>query len=171
MKLYEINQKIAELYDSIEFDEETGEIITDVAPIGAAVDALKMQKKEILEYLAKIILNTRAEKTALKEEEKRLAGRRAILEKKESRLIGILDRECNGEKTDLGVATLSYRKTKSVSVENQTVAVQWLKDHKRNDCLRIPEPEISKTEVKKLLTSGAKVPGCELVEGKSVTLK
>ena len=81
--------------------------------------------------------------------EKRIKDRRTLLERNEDRLMQILDRECAGQKTDCGVATVSYRATTRVDVHDGMKAINWLKRHKHTDCYRTPEPEISKTEVKK----------------------
>ena len=171
MKLYEINEAILRLTDQITVDEDTGEISGDVDSICAEIDALQMERHSILEYLAKLVLNLRADIAALKSEEDRLHERRSRLEKKVDRLLQILDRECAGEKTDLGVATLQYRKTSRVEVTDAARAVSWLKRRKLTDCFRIPAPEVAKTAVKKLLTAGTKVPGCALVEDRSYSLK
>ena len=160
MKLYEINEEIGSLIDQILVDEETGEILCDIDEIYARIDALEMEKKSILEFLAKLVLNTRAEAAAVKAEEK-----------KESRLMQILDRECAGTKTDLGVATFYYRKTTRVDVSDAEKAVNWLKRHKHTDCYRVPVPEVAKNEVKKLLAAGENVPGCAVVEDYSCLLK
>lgn len=171
MKLYEINEEILRLTDQIAVDEETGEILCDMDAICAEIDALQMERLSILEYFAKLVLNLRSEAAALKAEEARLRDRRSRLEKKEERLLQILDRECGGEKTDLGVATLNYRKTSRVEVTDAAKAVSWLKRRKLIDCFRVPAPEVAKAEVKKLLTAGTKVPGCALVEDRSYSLK
>lgn len=171
MKLYEINAEILRLTDQIEVDEETGEILCDMEEITAAMNGLQMEKKSILEYLAKIVLNLRSEESALKVEEQRLKARRERLAKKEERLMSILDRECAGEKTDLGVATFSYRKTSHVDVSDAAKAIRWLKRNKHLDCFRVPAPEVAKNEVKKLINAGTNVPGCAVVEDYSCTLK
>lgn len=171
MKLYEINEEILRLTEQIDVDEETGEVLCDIDAIADGIDRLQMERRSILEYLAKLVLNTRAEAAALKVEEQRLKERRQRLEKKEDRLMAILDRECGGEKTDLGVATLNYRKTTRVEVSDAAKAVAWLKRRKLLDCFRVPAPEVAKTEVKRLLTAGTKVPGCALVEDSSYSLK
>nr|DAQ86174.1 MAG TPA: resistance protein [Caudoviricetes sp.] len=171
MKLYEINEAILRLTDQISVDEETGEILCDLDAICADIDALQMERRSILEYLAKLTLNLRSEAAAVKAEEARLRDRRTRLEKKESRLMQILDRECAGEKTDLGVATFQYRRTSRVEVTDPAKAVAWLKRRKLTDCFRIPAPEVAKAEVKKLLTAGTKVPGCAVVEDRSYSLK
>ena len=171
MKLYEINEQIERLTDQITFDEETGEILCDIDAITAEMNALQMEKKSVLEYLAKLVLNLRAEAAAIKAEEIRLRERRTRLGKKEDRLMAILDRECNGEKTDLGVATVSYRKTNRMEITDSGEALFWLREFGYTDCYKTPAPEISKSEVKKLVKSGVEVPGCELVEDYSCSLR
>lgn len=69
MKLYEINSEILRLTDQIAFDEETGEILCDIDAIYDEIGKLQMERKSILEYLAKLILNLRAEAVSLKTEE------------------------------------------------------------------------------------------------------
>jgi len=171
MKLYEVNEAIQSLLLQLEPDPETGEIPMDDDAIIAELNGLQMERSRILEYLAKLTLNTRAEAAALKDEEKRLRDRRASLERRDERLMGILDRECAGEKTDCGVATVSYRKTTRVEVADSEKAVRWLKRNKYLDCYRVPAPEVAKAEVKKLLTAGEKVPGTTLVQDVSCSLR
>ncbi len=171
MKLYEINLEIAQLIEQIPFDPETGEILGDIEEFEKRIWELQMERKNIMEWLAKIVLNTRSEEAALKAEEQRLKARREALAKKEDRLMGILDRECAGEKTDLGVATFSYRKTSRVEVADCAKAIRWLKRNKHMECFRVPDPEVAKAEVKKLINSGTKVPGCSVIEDYSYSLK
>lgn len=170
MKLYEVNAAIEEIFEQM-VDPETGEILSDSESLMAQLDSLQMERQRILEYLAKLVLNTRAEAAALKEEEARLKKRRDRLGKKEEQIMAILDRECGGEKTDLGIATLSYRRTSRVEVSDAEKAVCWLKRNKHTDCYRIPAPEVAKTEVKKLINQGTKVPGCAVVEDRSCSLR
>lgn len=173
MKLYEVNQRIADLCEQLEIgcDPETGEVLDNTENVYAELLSLEERRQDILEWLAKLVLNTRADCAALKAEEKRLKDRRIALERKESRLMQILDRECGGKKTDLGVATVNYRKTSSVDVTDSQAAAEWLKAHGHPECYRTPAPEIAKTEVKKLINAGTKVPGCSLNEGVSCSLK
>lgn len=82
MKLYEINAEILRLTDAIKFDEETGESLGDADELFTQIQSLQMEKKSILEYLAKLVLNIRAEAAAAKTEEQRLKARRDRLAKK-----------------------------------------------------------------------------------------
>lgn len=171
MKLYEINSEIQRLADQISFDEDTGEILGNADELLSQISNLQMERQNVLEYLAKLVLNLRAEEAALKAEEVRLKERRTHLEKKEDRLMQVLDRECGGEKTDLGVATFTYRRTNHLEVLDADKAVRWLKRNKYLSCFRIPAPEVAKAEVKKLIGSGIHVPGCSLVTDLSHSLK
>lgn len=169
MKLYEVNQLIANIFEQL-VNPETGEVIPDEALL-AQLDSLQMERSRILEYLAKLVLNTKADAAALKEEEQRLKERRATLERKVDRLMGILDRECAGEKTDCGVATVCYRRTTKVDVADSQTAITWLKANGYDSCYKQPDPEVSKTEVKKLLQGGMEIPGITLTQDLSCSLR
>ena len=171
MKLYEINTEIAALLIALEPDPETGEIPSNEDEIIAQINALAMKREDILQYLAKLTLNCRAEIMALKMEEDRLKKRRYDLDAKAERLLKILDRECDGETTDLGVATLSHRKTSKVEVTDETKAVNWLKRHKFTEAIKVVAPTVYKTEVRKLIAAGKNVPGCTIVEDQAVSLR
>ena len=169
MKLYEVNQAIEGIFEML-VDPETGELLPDETLL-AQLDALQMERSRILEYLAKLVLNTKSQIASIKEEEQRLRDRRHGCDRKVDRLMAILDRECAGEKTDCGVATVCYRKTTKVDIADSQAAVDWLSEHGHSNCYRIPAPEISKTEVKRLLTAGTEVPGVTLVQDLSCSLK
>jgi len=170
MKLYEVNAAIQELLLMLEPDPETGEVAaTD--DIIEQLGHLEMERSAILEYLAKVVLDTRAGVDALKNEERRLKERRQALERKDERLMQILDRECAGQKTDCGVATICYRKTTRVEVSDDQSAITWLKENGYDSCYKQPAPEVSKTEVKKLIQAGTDVPGIALIQDLSCSLR
>lgn len=171
MHLYEINSEIALLLQQLEVDPETGEILATSDDIIQQLNALDMERSRILEYLAKVVIETRAEAAALKAEEERLAERRRRFERREERLMQVLDRECNGVKTDLGIATLRYRQNTRVDVQDAARAINWLKRHKFKDCIRVKEPEVDKTAVRRLLADGSTIPGIALVTSQSCSLK
>ena len=171
MKLYEVNLAIQQVIDQIDFDPETGEILCDSEALFAQLNALEMERKSILSYLAKVVLNLRSDAAALKTEEDRLKDRRKKLEAKEERLLSILDRECAGEKTDCGVATFSYRASTKVDISDSGKTVSWLKENGHEDCYRTPDPEVNKNNIKRLLKAGIAIPGASLIEGQTYSLK
>ena len=123
MKLYEIHQAVQALEDQMMTDPEIGEILCDMDAIDAQLHSLQLEWEQVLEHLAKLVLNSRAEAVAIKAEEDRLKKRREALEKKEDRLMLALRRECPTT-TKLGVATM--KKTTSAKEAEQ----QWLKSGK-----------------------------------------
>ena len=169
MKLYEIDQKLEDLILQLEPDPETGEIPANEDEIIAEINALAMKREDILQYLAKLAINTRATVQSMKAEEKRLKDRRVRLEKKAERFLGIIDRECGGETTDFGVATMKYITTHPVEIENEAAALSYL-GQTHPECLKVTT-EISKTEVKKLIQKGWAIPGIELLDKRSGSLK
>ncbi len=176
MKLYEVDMAIQEVLMKLEdvIDPDTGEILSspDAADeVLSELEALQMEKIRILEYLAKVTLNTRAEAAAIKAEEDRLKKRRQSLEHKEERLMGIIDRECEGEKTDLGIAVVSYRKSEKLDVTDPKAAIAWLQANGHDDCIKIADPEVRKDDVKKMDKAGTEVPGTVLVTKNNCSLR
>ena len=169
MKLYEINEALQSLMDQM-VDPETGEISTEEEELQAQIDSLEMEKRALLEYLAKMVLNGRAEAIAIKEEESRLKKRRKGLENNEEKLMSVLKRECP-KTTRLGIATLRYQKTKRVDVTDEAGAIAWLKKQKMTWCINQPAPTVYKTEVRRLIESGKKVPGCQIIEDRACSLR
>ena len=175
--LYEINAEIERLTEAAIWDDErgewidqgTGEIFTD-EQLEAEFTRLGMERHEILVWIAKKVMNIRGEIEAHKAEEKRLADRRKALERVEERLTAIIDRECHGEKTDLEIATFSYRKSSAVEITDNKAAVDWLLTY-HADALTVKEPAVNKTEVKRIIKAGEAVPGCEIVERMNGSLK
>lgn len=173
MKLYEINEALETLLAALTVDEETGEVPADIDDVIAQIDSLTEDRKSILEYLAKEVLNLRAEQTAIKAEETRLKERRERLANREQSIINVLDRECKGEKTDLGVATVSYRQSESVEFNPERVRyiVKWLAENNHFDCYKNPDPVLDKTALKKLIKTGAEVPGVSIAKHMNCSLK
>lgn len=170
MTLYEIDTSISNLLAQLEPDEN-GMLPENCDELFEQLQNLDMQRQKKLENVAKYTLNIRSEIASLKEEEKRLAERRKVLENKEKHLMQYLDNACGGLKTDLGIATLSYRKTERVEVTDYHKAIQFLAGNHHSQCIRVFDPEISKTEVKELIRTGIEVPGIEIVKSTSCSLR
>lgn len=171
MKLYEVNAQILDLLEQLEPDPDTGEVPLNEDEIIREINALAMKREDILSYLAKLALDNKAAVQAMKAEERRLHERRSRVERQQEHLISILDRECGGQKTDLGVATLCYRKSSHVEVTNKEKLISWLKEMGHDDCYHVPEPEISKLNVGRLLDAGIQVEGAARVVSMSCYLR
>lgn len=178
-KLYEINQQLDELF-AFEWSDEfqafvypdTGEFYDEEAFQQRMAD-LQMVKDEILQWMAKKVLNDRSDVDALKQEEKRLADRRKSIERRVDRFLAILDRECGGEKKDLGVATVSYRTSHPLEIieGNEEDIIAWLEENNHYECLDYIDPKLRKTEITKLIKAGENVPFCKVGDKKNMSLK
>ena len=171
MKLYEIDRQIEELLNRLEPDPETGEIAANEEEILRQLNELAMKRADVLTYLAKLYLNGKASLETVNAEKSRLGVRSERMERKQARLLTILDRQCGGEKTDLGVATLYYRRTRHVEIEDEEAVYEWACRNGHPECYRIAKPEISKMYVGKLMDAGKEIPGAMWVDGRSCWLK
>ena len=171
MKLYEVNMAIMEVIESY-VDLETGELLGDPEEMQEQLDMLEMEKDRILEYLARIVLNDGAEEGALKEEIDRLVERKRKLTRHKEKILKIIDRECAGTKRDLGIATVNYRKSTTLEIDDEEKAVNWLNEHGHEDCVKVAKPTVSKEKAKPLLTKGnIEIPGLRLEEHNNMSLK
>lgn len=172
MKLYELNQEIDESMEQLDFDFETGEVGENYDELlYEKVIHLMQDREEILQYLAKKALNIRADIEAIKSEEERLAERRKRFQRQHDGLIKVLDRECDGVKTDLGVATVSYRNSVQTEIINEDMCLDWLKEHGHEDAITIPDPKINKAKLKAIHKTEETIPGVSFIPNRSCSLR
>ena len=171
MRLYEINAAIETLLAALTVDEETGEVPADADEVITQIDALSMERSAVLEYLAKEVLNLRADQAAVKAEEKRLKDRRERIAARESAIMIVLDRECAGQKTNLGVATVSYRESETTDITGEADAITWLAANGHGDVLKFSDPVIDKMALKALIKSGVTVPGACITRHTNYSLR
>lgn len=151
--LYEIDAQIMECVD---FD--TGEII-DVERL----EALQMEFDSKVEGIALWIKSLVAEAKMVKEEKDNLATRQKACENKAESLKKYLASALGGEKFKTSKVSISYRKSKSVEVED----ISLLDD----DYLKFEEPKADKTKIKKALEEGISLQGVSLVEKNNIQIK
>lgn len=157
----EIDEKILALVD------EDGEIL-DLEEF----QALQMEREQKAENMALWVLDIRDEQNAIREEMRRLQARLTASERKEKTLREFLARVLDGEKLKTARITVSYRTTPAVEIDDEDRLRRWaMTDDRYEDVLRYKEPEISKNEVRRLIQEGVKVPGAQLVERVSTTIK
>lgn len=171
MRLYETNKAIEELILQLQPDPETGEMPANTDDVIEQLHGLEAERGEILKWIAKEVLNARAEAAAVKAEEERLYKVRKGKEDLAERLIGILDRECAGQNTDLGIAKLTHRKTTKTEIVDPQEAIFWLEASGYDEAIRYALPTVDKTEIRALWKQGIKVPGTEMVDSISTSFK
>ncbi len=158
--LYEIDKDLEQILTQV--DEETGELVID----DVALDALMLERTQKLEGMACLVKNWDAEAAAIRAEEKALAERRQRLEKNAERMKQRLQDALAGEKLETARCAVSYRKTRSVEIDE---ALFW--ENPAEMFIRYKEPEVNKKAVTDALKDGAIIPGAALVEKVSMTIK
>lgn len=164
LSLYEIDKAVVTvLDDGLVFNEETGEIVFDADNL----DALETERNAKLEGVALYIKSLEAEADAIKAEEKALAERRAVREKKAERLRRYLSdsmQALGDTKLETARVALSFRKSESVVIEDQSaLPVEFIK-------VKMTETP-DKVAIKKAIKSGTEVAGAALVENKNLQIK
>lgn len=173
MKFYEIEQKLDEILSKYAYfdaetlvNPETGEIVEEeeAQRVFSELEDLQMEKEQKLENIACWIKGMDAEEAAIKVEEKNLATRRKTLENKRNRIFEFLQRMLDGAKINSPRVKVNYRKTTSVNVID---LAEIPKNFKR---VKVTE-EADKAAIKEAFKAGEPVPGAELVEGVSMSIK
>lgn len=151
--LYEINEEILNCVDT-----ETGEIIDP-----EKLSQLQMDFDDKVEGIALWIKDLLSDATAIKAEKDKLAERQRVCENKAKNLKEYLSGFLGGEKFKTPRVAISYRKSKSVDVQDITALPK--------EYLKYSEPTANKTEIKKAIEAGTAVPGCVLVESQNIQIK
>lgn len=158
MSIYEIDDAITSLVDM-----ETGEIEDE-----KRFDELMMERTQKIENTGCYYKNLLAEAKAMKEEEVNLARRRKSVENKAERIKNLLVYALNGEKFESPKVRCSYRRAKSVQVDDSFVS--WAEEHAA-DLLTFKEPVPNRTAIKAALEDGREIEHAEIVTNESLQVK
>lgn len=153
MNLFEIERQIMSCVDM-----ETEEIIDT-----EKLDQLTIERDTKIENIACWIKNLSAEAAALKEQKQAFADRQKAAENKMESLKKYLATHLNGQKFSTEKVAVSFRKTSSVNVTDMSLVPE--------EYLKYAEPTVDKTAVKNAIKSGVAVPGTEIAEGQSISIK
>lgn len=158
MSIYDIDDSIMSLVDM-----ETGEIEDE-----KRFDELQMERSKKIESTACFYKNLVAEAKAMKEEEAALAQRRKAVENKAERIKSLLTYALKGERFESPKVRCSYRKAKSVQVDDSFVS--WAEEH-ADDLLTFKEPVPNRTAIKAALEDGREIEHAEIVTNERLQVK
>ena len=158
MSIYEIDDAITSLVDM-----ETGEIEDE-----KRFDELQMERTQKIENTGCYYKNLIAEAKAMKEEEANIAQRRKAVENKAERIKNLLAYALKGDKFESPKVRCSYRKAKSIQVDDSFVA--WAQEH-ADDLLTFKEPVPNRTAIKAALEDGREIQHAEIVTNESLQVK
>lgn len=161
MNLYEIDRALEALVDP-----ETGELVDY-----EAFERLQMDREAKIEHTALWIKNLTAEAKAIKEEMDNLQKRRKAAENRAEGLKRYLSEALAGEKFQTARCAISYRKSTALEVVDASAAADWLDRNGHPDCVTYSSPTLDKRSVGELVKQGADIPGVELVERNSMTVR
>lgn len=158
MSIYDIDDSIMSLVDM-----ETGEIEDE-----KRFDELQMERAQKVENIGCFYKNLVAEAKAMRDEEANIAQRRKAVENKAERIKSLLVYALRGEKFESPKLRCSYRKAKSVQVDESFVA--WAREH-ADDLLTFKEPTPNRTAIKAALADGREIEHAEIVTSESLQVK
>lgn len=161
MTIYEIDQALLDLVDP-----ETGEL-KDLE----AFESLQMERDKKVENMALWYKDLTAQAAAIKSEIATLTERKQAAERKASRLLDYIGIVLNGAKFQTARCSVSYRASKSLSVDDADRVIRWAQETGNNQCIRRKDPEINAKEVKALIDAGLAIPGAHIEEKKNVGVK
>lgn len=160
MKLYEIAPALRFALDDIVVDEETGEILQ-----ADALHAVEVEAAEKIEATALYLRELDAEAKAAKDEADRMLARVKSMQKRSDYLKSMLLEALRATgKVKTARVTVSIRTTKAVEI-NQEQAIP--------EAFTTKKITISpnKVLIKETISAGGCVPGCELIERESVSIR
>lgn len=160
MKLYEIPTKIRAALDGIDCDPETGEILQ-----ADALHAVEAEASDKIEATALYLRELDAEAKAAKEEADRMLARVKSMQKRSDYLKAmLLDALHATGKVKTGRVTVSIRTTKAVEIAEGADLPEAYTTVKTT-------VSPNKVAIKQALLDGVEVPGCELIERESVSIR
>lgn len=197
MKLYEMTEIFNELFDRFDeinnyipdidadgrYIDGNGQIITDLEQyrnnlLSAWFDTLEGIEGEFnekAENIAAYLKGMYIETAAIKDEESALRRRRQALEKSADKLKAHLMacmQAIGVKKIDMPRARLTIRKNaESVAVDDEIAFINWAQENGKDDLLKYSLPDIRKSETKKALQAGEKLPHARLVRTESLIIK
>lgn len=138
------------------------------------LEAISMSFEQKADNIACIIKNLAADIDAMKLEEAALSRRRNAKEKALERTENYLSEamlSIGKTKLETPRNRISFRKSDSVSIDNESEFIAWVQKRGYNDLLTHKDPTVNRTEVKKILASGVKLPGAAIVAKMNIQIK
>lgn len=160
MNLYEINKEIEEAINEC-LDFETGEIVSP-----EKLEKLQVELNKKREGVALYIKNTLPEIKAIEDEIKKLTARKKVkinfVEWLKKSLVDDMQKH-NISKFETSKVYISFRKSEALDITSIA--------HIPEIYIIRQQPKIDKTGLKKLIKSGEKIEGVEIIEKQNIQIK
>ena len=162
MNLYEVAEEIEKAF-ALAVDPDTGEIDDEKMVL---LESLQMERDRKIENVACLVKNLKADAQALKAEKDAFAKRQKQAENKAEALSRYLMSALNGEKFSSNRCSVSFRHTQKVTLD-EGYTIYDIDTH----FVRMKEPELDKTAIKKALEDGTPIAGVHMEDGLSMTIR
>jgi len=164
MKLYEIANEYQSLLDSSEFDEETGEILTDPISLSSNLETFKEKAVNVAKYFNSLD----AEADAIRQAEKMMKARRESIEARSESLRNYLLK--NMQACDISEIKCEYfaikRKLNRASVDD------YAPELIPGKFINVKTVEsFDRDAIRRAIESGEDVPGARLVRKEKLEIK
>ncbi len=158
-KLYEILSEIIDIGAEI---HEAGELTPDLAE---KLTASKLDLRDKMDSIAKLIKSWEAEAEMIKAEEQRLKARRESLESQAEGLMWYVKKHLpEGKPYKTQLHTFSWRRSEAIEIDRGAIVPEQYLTEKVSYS---PNKELLTTDIK----AGAKIPGIRLAERQNLSLK
>lgn len=161
MQLYKIARSIQNCFKTPTgeyIDTDTGEVLDE-----EYLNGLRIAKTRKVENIACWIKNLQAEAEAYKKEEEAFRTRRKQAENRIESLKRYLTNWVSGEKIETDRCKVSWRKSVSVEIQDES---RVPKDYKKEKVI----VNIDKVSIKKALTGGKEIAGATLLEKQNIQI-
>ena len=162
MNLYEVAEEIEKAF-ALAVDPNTGEIDDEKMVL---LESLQMERDRKIENVACYIKNLKADAQALKAEKDAFQKRQKQAENKAEALSRYLMSALNGEKFSSNRCSVSFRHTQKVTLD-EGYTIYDIDTH----FVRMKEPELDKTAIKKALEDGTPIAGVHMEDSLSMTIR
>lgn len=162
MNIFYVDREIERILTEV--DEETGELPESAFE---ELERLQIARETVIEDSGCEWLNLTAEARAIREEEIALADRRRALERRADRIKRYLEYATDGEPFSSARVAMRWRRGATVKLDTE----RFWASNPAPELLRIRDPEPALDAIKTALKAGAEIPGAELVETKTMSIK
>lgn len=171
--LYWVDNKIMKLYDRFtdaetgelcDWKDEDGNVIAPVEDFFTQLEALDMERKDVIENLLLGYKNDTAEAEAIKLEISRLTARRKYCENRAERFKVAAADALDGESFTSGKVAVRWTTSRKAASDDESTAP--------DEYMRVKvEMKPDKNAIKAAIKSGVDVPGWWIAESKSMSVK
>lgn len=172
MSLYEIDKIMKEVLENgFSVNEETGEVFLKDEDLDKLDMAINDKINNIVGYIKDLDIQADNYKKVASDYQARSDNKKKRADRLRDYLSNYLQANKMTDKKEFKNGITSFRKSESLSITNDEDLIKYLGRSKNyKDCLKT-KYEINKTDLKKYVKNGKKIPFCELVEKQNLQIK